>query len=60
MIHSHESSAAGVPTPQVAEWARHSVEMLLRVYTKCIAGQDEAVKRRISIALHEERFLSGA
>ena len=30
---------AGVPATQVAEWAGHSVDVLLRVYAKCIAGQ---------------------
>ena len=38
---------AGVPAPQVAEWAGHSVDVLLRVYAKCIAGQQEEAKRRI-------------
>ncbi|TDC76444.1 tyrosine-type recombinase/integrase [Actinomadura sp. 7K507] len=42
---------AGVPAPQVAEWAGHSVEVLLRVYAKCIVGQDEAARRRITDAL---------
>ncbi|GAA1520707.1 tyrosine-type recombinase/integrase [Sphaerisporangium rubeum] len=42
---------AGVPATQVAEWAGHSVEVLLRIYAKCIVGQDEAAKRRISEAL---------
>jgi integrase len=41
----------GVPATQVAEWAGHSVEVLLRVYAKCIEGQDEAAKRRIEEAL---------
>jgi site-specific recombinase XerD len=37
---------AGVAPPQVAEWAGHSVEVLLRVYAKCISGkQDEAMRR---------------
>ncbi|MGV9776590.1 tyrosine-type recombinase/integrase [Streptosporangium sp. NPDC003464] len=44
---------AGVPATQVAEWAGHSVEVLLRIYAKCIVGQDEAAKRRISEALGE-------
>lgn len=41
----------GVPATQVAEWAGHSVEMLLRVYAKCLHGQDEIAKRRITEAL---------
>jgi integrase len=45
----------GVPAPQVAEWAGHSVNVLLRVYAKCIAGQDDEVRRRVEEALREGR-----
>lgn len=45
---------AGVPPTQVAEWAGHSVEVLLRIYAKCIVGQDEVAKRRIADALRED------
>jgi integrase len=41
---------AGVPAPQVAEWAGHGVEVLLRVYAKCIFGQQDEAKRRIEEA----------
>jgi integrase len=41
---------AGVPATQVAEWAGHSVAVLLRVYAKCIVGQDDAARRRIEDA----------
>ena len=41
----------GVAATQVAAWAGHSVEMLLRVYAKCLDGQDEIAKRRIAAAL---------
>jgi hypothetical protein len=34
----------------VAEWAGHSVEVLLRVYAKCITGQQDEAKRRIEAA----------
>lgn len=44
---------AGVPPTQVAEWAGHSVAVLLRVYAKCVYGQDEAARRRIETALRE-------
>ncbi|MDA8318563.1 MAG: integrase [Actinomycetota bacterium] len=43
----------GVATPQVAEWAGHSVAVLLRVYAKCIDGQDQVAKRRIEDALRD-------
>jgi site-specific recombinase XerD len=41
---------AGVPAPQVAEWAGHSVDVLLRVYAKCISGQQAEAQRRIEEA----------
>jgi integrase len=42
---------AGVPATQVAAWAGHSVQVLLRIYAKCIDGEDEAARRRIEGAL---------
>ncbi|MBD2898666.1 Tyrosine recombinase XerC [Actinomadura sp. RB99] len=42
--------SAGVAPAQVAEWAGHSVAVLLRVYAKCVAGQEEEAKRRIAEA----------
>ena len=42
---------AGVPATQVAEWAGHSVNVLLRVYASCIVGQDDAARQRIQDAL---------
>jgi integrase len=42
---------AGVPSTQVAEWAGHSVAVLLQIYAKCIAGQEDAARRRIAQAL---------
>jgi integrase len=36
----------GVYPTQVAEWAGHSVDVLLRIYAKCIAGRDELAKHR--------------
>lgn len=41
----------GVPAPQAAEWAGHSVEMLFRVYAECLDGQHQTAKRRIEDAL---------
>jgi integrase len=43
----------GVYPTQVAEWAGHSVDVLLRIYAKCIVGQDELAKRRMSEALRQ-------
>lgn len=42
---------AGVPAPEVARRAGHSVDVLLRVYAGCIDGQDEMWNERISQAL---------
>jgi integrase len=44
----------GVYPTQVAEWAGHGVDVLLRIYAKCVAGQDELAKRRISEALRQD------
>src|SRR5207247_10444215 len=43
---------AGVPAAQVAEWAGHSTDVLLRVYVKCIAGQQGEAKDRKSTRLN--------
>jgi len=43
----------GVSPAQVAEWAGHSVAVLLKVYAKCIDGQDQIAKRRIEDALRD-------
>jgi integrase len=43
--------SAGVPVTQVAEWAGHSVEVLLKVYAKTIEGQDDLARQRIGDAL---------
>ncbi|GAA3825877.1 hypothetical protein GCM10022226_53290 [Sphaerisporangium flaviroseum] len=42
---------SGVPAPDVAERAGHSVDVLLRVYGKCIDGQREVANQRIARAL---------
>ncbi len=41
----------GVAAPEVANRAGHSVEVLLRVYAKCIDGGEETANRRIDEAL---------
>ena len=45
---------AGVPAPQVAERAGHSVEVLLRVYAKCLDDSDKAANMRIDTADGED------
>ncbi|MEU8268221.1 tyrosine-type recombinase/integrase [Sphaerisporangium sp. NPDC049002] len=42
---------SGVPAPDVAERAGHSVDVLLRVYAKCVDGQREIANQRIAEAL---------
>jgi hypothetical protein len=41
----------GVPPTTVAEWAGHSVEVLLRIYAKCLDGGDALVRQRVQAAL---------
>jgi integrase len=38
---------AGVPAAEVARWAGHSPEILLKIYAKCVDGSDETHRRRI-------------
>jgi integrase len=42
---------AGVPATQVAKWAGHSVEVLLKVYAKCLDRQDQVIRDRLRDAL---------
>ena len=42
---------AGVPATEVADRAGHSVDVLLKVYAKCIDGQQQAINTRIETAL---------
>ena len=43
--------AAGVPPPRVAKRAGHSVEVLLRVYAKCLDDGEDIANTRIDAAL---------
>jgi hypothetical protein len=43
-----------VAPTQVAEWAGHSVDVLLRVYARCLDGGEEAALRRIATALGDD------
>ncbi|MEV8636988.1 tyrosine-type recombinase/integrase [Streptosporangium sp. NPDC051023] len=42
---------AGVPATEVAKRAGHSVDVLLRVYAKCMDGQQDHINRKINGAL---------
>lgn len=44
----------GVPATEVAERAGHSVDVLLKVYAKCIDGQRDTVNKRIEALFEEE------
>jgi integrase len=44
---------SGVPATEVAERSGHSVDVLLKVYAKCIEGQKEMINRRIEGALDD-------
>jgi integrase len=43
----------GVAPTEIAQRAGHSVEVLLRVYAKCVSGQEEIANRRIEEILGE-------
>lgn len=44
---------AGVPAPEVASRAGHSVEVLWRVYAGCIDGHEQLWNHRIEQALNQ-------
>jgi integrase len=48
----------GVAPTQVAEWAGHSVEVLLRSYAKCLDGGEETARQRVTAALRYEPAVS--
>lgn len=45
---------SGVPAPEVAARAGHSVEVLRKIYAKCIDGQETEMNERIMSGLGEE------
>jgi len=45
---------AGASPTQAAAWAGHGVDVLLKIYARCVEGQDEVAKRRIAAALAYE------
>lgn len=47
--------AAGVAPTQVAEWAGHGVDVLLRVYAKCLDNTESVAMERIERALSTPR-----
>ncbi len=46
---------AGVPPTQVAEWAGHSVDVLLKIYAKCIDDDATRLRSKIEDALGHAR-----
>jgi hypothetical protein len=42
---------SGVPAPQVAKWAGHSVEVLTRIYAGCVVGLDDVWIARMNAGL---------
>ena len=43
---------SGVPAAEVAAWAGHSVEVLMRVYARCVTGLEDVWIGRMDDALH--------
>ncbi len=41
----------GVPPADVAAWAGHSIEILLKIYAKCLDGGAEQLRKRVEAAL---------
>ena len=51
---------SGVPAAEVAAWAGHSVEMLMRVYARCVVGLEGVWIGRTDQGLHLEAPWPGA
>ena len=45
---------SGVPAPEVAKWAGHSVEVLTRIYAGCVVGLDDVWIARMSAGLRPD------
>jgi hypothetical protein len=43
----------GVPAADVAEWAGHFIEILLKIYAKCLDGGTDLLRARVDRALEE-------
>lgn len=41
----------GVPATDVAAWAGHSVDVLLKIYAKCLDGGSESLRKKVQAAL---------
>jgi integrase len=50
---------SGVPAPDVAKWAGHSVEVLTRIYAGCVVGLDEVWIARMTAGLRPGHLASG-
>jgi hypothetical protein len=42
---------SGIPAPEVAKWAGHSVRVLTRTYARCVAGPDDVWIKRMDETL---------
>lgn len=42
---------SGIPATEIAAWAGHSVEMLMRVYARCVAGMEDVWIARMDATL---------
>ncbi|GIG64117.1 hypothetical protein Pen01_04120 [Phytomonospora endophytica] len=47
--------ASGVAVPRAAGWAGHSVQVLMRVYARCIDNDEAAALKRIGTTLKAPR-----
>lgn len=50
---------SGVPATEIAAWAGHSVEMLMRVYARCVAGLEDVWIARMDATLRPVEGQSG-
>jgi integrase len=46
---------AGIPPADVAAWAGHSIDVLLKIYAKCLDGGTQQLRRRMDRALGRDQ-----
>ena len=46
---------SGVPPAEIAAWAGHSVEVLMRTYARCVTGMEDVWIARMDKTLHPEQ-----
>jgi hypothetical protein len=53
-LRSHVAAQLRRPPAEIAAWAGHSVEVLMRTYARCVTGMEDVWIARMDKTLHPE------